>query len=215
MTVERPVYLPAETTSAADANQPYTDLATESADIKQEHTRTEWVTTKHMKISGNNPLTPYFGSVEDDNHTGNYTSATFVVISHPAGTTIRLSPAITLNQGEVLRIHGGCLVKEVTLNDRTQDLYWFRFLSNMSVDGGANADVQLGHDWGYSMASRNDSDAGGNQVYGYQRVGFSWTHICQNTTELINTLELQIKLEDALSTVEIGEVSLYAIQSIH
>jgi len=215
MTVERPNYAPGELAKASDANQPYTDVATESAAISDEHTRTEWVTIKHNKLSGSHPVTPYFGSVEDDSHTGTYNLATFTVIAHPAGTTIRLSPAITLKKGEVLRLHGGCLVKEVSLNDRTADLYWFRFLSNMSIDGAAAADVQLGHDWGYSLASRRDSDAGGNQVYGYQRVGFSWIHICENNTELINTIELQVKLEDALSTIDIGEVSMYAIHSIH
>ena len=217
MTISHEHFQPGGIAKAADANAPYTEVQTESAAIGQDRTRTEWVTIAHMDFDGTSPITPYFGKVEDNSHTGTYNTLypIWTTIQHPAGTLMRLSPGITLKEGDVLRIHGNALVKTVSRNT-VDDLYWFRFFSNMNVDGGGATNHQLGFDWGYSLSSRDEAvGAGNHQVYGYQRVGFSWIHICKNTTEVINTIDLQFSIEDNTNSVDIGEVALYAFSSIH
>ena len=215
MAIEHIHFQPGTTAKVAEANAPYAALQTESASIDAVSTRTEWATTEHIDFDGSSPINPYFGKIEDDSHTATYNTLypTWITIDNGAGPAIQLSPDITLKKGEVLRIHGNALVKTV-VRTTTDDLYWFRFLSNMSIDGAGAADVQLGFDWGYSLSSRDESVGfGGHQIYGYQRVGFSWVHICQNNTELINTIDLQFSIEDNTSSVDIGEVALYAFSS--
>lgn len=215
MTVNKTYFVPGSVTDAAQVNQPLVDVQTESASLGMEHTRTEWVTTKHLLENPYNPIIPYFGRVQDVTHSDTYNNTSWVTISHSGGTTIRLSPGITLVRGDVLRIHGGCQMEDVSVVDDTVDLVSFRFLANTTIDSNPAADVQMGFDFNYGLASRRDGSGGGSHDYAYMRAGFTWIYVCKHTTEVINTIELQVKLEDAANSVDIAQAHLIAIRSTH
>jgi len=211
MTIDKTFHLPGNITDGPTAHQPYDDIATESNSLSEAHTRTEWASTLHIKEKA---IYPYFGKIEYYATSDTYNNTAWQTISHGGIHTILLLPAVTLKRGDVLRIHGGCQVEATGTTNILLDLVSFRFLANITVDGGAAADVQLGHDWGYGTISR-PSTAGNYTEYAWFRVGQSWVHICNNDTELITNIQYQVKIEDATNVVKIGAVSLMATVSTH
>ena len=202
-----------ETTSAADATAAYSSVETASGSLDQDNTRNEWVS--HYHLSYNADITEYAQGIEDAAHGTTYDSAIWVSVDQTpgGGAQVILSPAVTLNEGDVMRIHVNTYVTDVTNTNRQTDYYWYRLISNMSIDGAANADVQLGLNWGHSITNgdRGEVQAYTHQTFEYQRQALSWLHICENTTELINTVELETKIEDIANDYTISHASMYVI----
>ena len=211
--VRKEYFEPGEVTKASDVNNAYSGIATAPGSIDQENTRNEWVS--HYHISNVTNITAYAQGKEDVGNNTTYNSATWVDVDQTpgGGALISLSPNVTLNEGDIMRIHANVYIEDISLNDRRTDYYWFRFNSNMSINGAASADVPLGLQWGYSMTNgdRNEANPYTVDIFEEQREGFSWCHICTNTTELINNVRLQTQIEDALSSYEIKIASLYVI----
>lgn len=187
------------------------DIATQVSAFNSDNTQSEWVTVKHLKPS-TSPIAPYVGygayqgTVTTTFSTGSYQDVTL----NSGGNRMQLRPQLTLRKGDVMRLHGGAFVKEITFNDGALDYFWFRFLVHYKDDGAGEVNQQFGREYGYSQGQilREEWVAGvlTHELVQYSRCAFSHMYIHTKATDRhIIGVQLQIKLEDGSASVKLTQ----------
>lgn len=201
--------------TAAELNQPYTDLATESASVDEENTASGWATVAHFDTSAQqcNRLYKYV----------NETTGT-VTISGTSYATVSiggLAAEIDLtgfepDQYEATRFCASGLIRQTSItNDNDDDNYYaFRLLLTYN-DGAGDVTETIG-EWGYSLTNRalttELTGVTGDQIQ-YQTFQFSAVRRYDGATGTreYKKIELQCKVNLGTNSVNVSRHQIFVI----
>ena len=179
----------------------FDDLATQSASIVSDNTRTEWVTTKHIKWS-DKPLVQHRTSRTNINNTQTaYTSESYATIAHGgSGSTEQTFSAVTVNAGDVLRYHFNIVAypEAKGLDGKSGEDYWW---VKLQYQTGGSTWVDLGFDTRNSVGT-NRGSGNSEPINGFRRYGITFCEIFSGTTT-ITGIRAQVKLEDSDHTIRL------------
>ena len=200
-----------ETISSANANNIYSSISTASTSINKDNTRTESISRRHLKDLaesplGEHPTFPFIYKKEQYLASANYSSTTYVDITHGGGTSTTFLAPLTLQPNECIRLQASVNMIEATKGSAgvDQDNYWFAFFLNI---GGVL--TQVSPDYGFGLLCNSGSTNGvyqnnnhsySDKIYSQlivnQREAFSYIYINKTGSPQTITLStLRIKVE--------------------
>jgi hypothetical protein len=188
---------PSNNNSEADGF--FNSLATDSGQIDQSNTRTEWVSTKHINWE-DKPLVKVWA--HRDNTTAawaNYNGTTFATVTHGNnGSTELTFAAYTFRVGDVFRYHFNFRTNPSN-NDlaanKGLDYFWVK--AQLQLDTGAGATwTDIGFDTRNSFGTHRAAAGSDYPCAGYRMYGLTFIYIPNNTGDLTG-MRVQVRTEHA------------------
>jgi hypothetical protein len=221
--------VPGETISSVKVNAVYAEIATATASIGPENTRTESISRRHLVDLGTNPLDikPTFHQIQttfQSATTLTYNNTAYADISHGGGCIINFVVPLVLRPGEVLRLQANVNMTACTkgvdsgLNlALSTDNYYFRFFGD--PNGVSSA---ISPEFGYSLLSNSGSTTATyqaiNQSYSdkiqsqlvvQQREGFSYVYINKTGANITFTnVRVKVRVDTPLGLATANTISL-------
>lgn len=220
-TVSKTHYQQGNAPTASELNQPYDDLATESATVDETNTASNWATLKHFDTTAQqcNRLYDYtyVGSGIDT-----INSTSYVTINVSSLSEIDLTGFFP-DANEATRWCASGLIRgTVVAGPNSQDLgalnyYAFRLLLTYSDGGGPDATTTIG-EWGYSFTDRSrvtDQTSGTGDKIQFQTFQFSAVRRFDGTTgnRQYKKLELQAKVNNGSNSISVSRNQIFAISA--
>jgi len=210
---------------AANVNTDFTAIATASAILDDENTRTEWCSRYHMDEVGANFINDTFSSIEDSDTTMVVTTNVFGVVALVPNFRISLL-GLAFLPGETMRMHFDVNAVAAVpaganiLTNINSDCYQFRFFFRDSVSGVTAA---IGSTSTYSTGSRSDHiPASGGSTGGVSRIGqrvnhsYCWINTTGATIN-IDWIEIRVRLCEVafLTSVSLKDATFQTFRARH
>lgn len=215
MTVKKEHYQQGTVPKAADLNQPYDDLATESASVDSDNTASGWATISHFDLSAQQCNRLYDFSY-DGVGVDTIGVATYTTVNVTSAAEIDLTGFFP-DQYEATRFCASGLVRGTTIATDLDaaNYYAFRLLLTYSDGGGSDVTTTIG-EWGYSLTARSlvtDLASGTAESIKYQTFQFSAVRRYDGATgnRQYKKLELQCKVNDATNSVDVSRHQIFVV----
>jgi len=193
----------------ANAGQPSNDgqetdtyfnsLATDSAQIDQSNTRTEWVSTKHMNWEDKPLIKLYEHRDATTSTSNNYAGTTYVTVTHGNnGSTEKTFTGYVFRVGDVMRYHYNFRTN-ISTNDlaanKGTDYFWVK--AQLLIDSGGGATwTDIGFDTRNSFGTHRASAGSDYPCSGYRMYGLTFIFI-PGYTGTITGMRIQVRTEAA------------------
>ena len=154
----------------------YNALAMSTGDIEQVNTRTEFVSTKHIKFSDDPILEKWVKRANSDPAPTTYTGAWQTVTHGNAGSTELLNINKVIEQGEVLRVHFNVMAGPDCQGLSNQDYWWMK----IEIQDGVGNWTTLGYTTRNSKGHHRQIGSVNDPIDGWRRYGISFIKIFEN-----------------------------------
>lgn len=204
------VAVPGKASTGADGV--FDDLATKSQTVGQDNTRTEWVSTKHVKFT-DKPTVLFRTARENVSASQVYTGTAYQTVSHgSSGSTEITFTGVVLAEGDVMRFNWswrtdqqGDVVDDA--NVRGSDFWWIQLQILEDTGGGA-----AWRDYGFPMrqsifAVRDQNFVAPDPVAGFRMYSGTFCEIATGT-KTITGVRAQVKAETATGEIVLKEWNL-------
>jgi len=173
------------------------DLATKSASIDQQNTRTEWVTTRHIDWE-DKPLTRSWTHRDNTANDAAYASTSWTTVSHGnnGGTEMTgINQAIVV--GSVLRLNFNCITNPSANNlDNAlgKDYFWMK-IEYQYDSGGGDTWIHAGYYMRYSFDTMRSATGFHYPNAGYRMMSGTFIYI-PGWTGTLKGMRVRVKMED-------------------
>lgn len=185
-------------------DQFYNDLATKSANIGQDNTRTEWVSRYHVNF-GSAPALKYFIQRENTSGSQDYTSTAYTTISHGNnGSTEQTFTRQEFGIGDTLRVNFSFRTGQdngYLSQNKDTDYYWVE-IELLLDSGGGSTWQDIGFPMRYSLGTHRATAGFDYPAAGYRMYSGTFIEI-PGYTGGVSGIRARVKVEDATSGIEI------------
>ena len=175
----------------------FNQLATDSGQIDQSNTRTEWVSTRHIDWQ-DKPLIKMYAHRDNSNHSSNnYNGTTYQTVTHGgSGSTELTFTAVPFRVGDVFRYHFNFRTNPSN-NDlganKGRDYFWVKAQVQLDTGGGATW-TDLGFDTRNSFGTHRAAAGSDYPCAGYRMYGMTFIHI-PGYTGTVTGMRVQVRTE--------------------
>jgi hypothetical protein len=221
--------VPGQTISSVKVNAVYAEVATATAALGPENTRTESISRRHLVDLGTNPLDikPTFHQIQttfQSATTLTYNNTAYADISHGGGCIINFVVPLVLRPGEVLRLQANVNMTACTKGvdsganlALSTDRYYFSFFGDPN-----GVSSQISPEFGYSLLSNSGSTVAAYQAINssysdkiqfqlvvQQREGFSYLYINKTGANITFTnVRVRVRVDVPVGAATANTISL-------
>ena len=202
---------PGEASTGADSV--FDDLATKSQGVSDDNTRTEWVSTKHVRFA-DKPTLLFRTARENTSATGTtYTGVTYQTVAHgSAGTTEMTFTGVPMTAGDVLRLNWSWRTAQQTgalasgASVKGADFWWIQL--QILVDTGSGAAWRdVGFPMRNSLSTLRTISGSHSPVAGLRMYSGTFCEIASGA-QTVTGIRAQVKAEVAAGAITIAEWNL-------